>query len=91
MKTQEQARADMNLTENEKKAVKEIIELFLMTREIEDVDMVTLFRIYVNKVAVDNSLTFTCANCRTACRDFWMNWFKSEVGAVKYYELLNMY
>lgn len=88
MKTTEIERANLNLTESEKESVAAIIELFIITREVDESDMLTLFRLYKSKVNGDNDLSYTCSSCRTACREFFLQWFKYYVGEKVYFSLL---
>ena len=80
-------RAEYNLTAEEKQAVLDIIELWLVSREMSDSDMVVLFRLYALKVLGDGSITMGCSGCRAQCREFWRQWFKNKVGAEYYAEL----
>lgn len=80
-------RAELNLTAEEKQTVLGIIELWLLTREMPDGDMITLFSLYIKKAVVDESLSMNCSGCRAQCREFWRQWFKNKVGAEYYAEL----
>lgn len=80
-------RAEYNLTAEEKQTVMDIVELWLVTRDMSDSDMVVLFSLYIKKAVVDESLSMNCSGCRAQCREFWRQWFKNKVGA-EYYSAL---
>jgi hypothetical protein len=80
-------RAELNLTDEEKKTVMGIIELWLLTRDMSNSDMVVLFSLYIKKAVVDESLSMNCSGCRIQCREFWRQWFKNRVGVEYYLEL----
>mgnify|MGYP000160878893 CR=1 FL=1 len=76
--------AELNLTTQEREDCFAIIEYWLGTRELSDTDMIILFRLYVNKIIIDHSKTFTCSSCRIEARQFWRDYYIHKVGREHY-------